>query len=274
MDWGKLWFRIFPTTARSFRTTAKDLRRVVASQRLAGVRHSRAGRRLKAPARHRHPARRAAPGRQVRRVRARRRGVSVSTAVCLTMAVVAGLRRRPRPTGATRSSTQIAETQSDLSESHRALRRAARRRSTGRRVGLDVAQAALAQTRRELAAAAARDRPMAAKLDAGPGPSSPRPRPRSATVSAELDAQKRKAGGSSATSTSSRPTCCRSPPCCRSGTTADLQTRLQWSTTMFDTTAGRDRPADALQSELEMRQGRQAALERQVAADRGRRPPT
>lgn len=31
MEWGKLWFRTFPTSARTFRTTAKQLLSAVAS---------------------------------------------------------------------------------------------------------------------------------------------------------------------------------------------------------------------------------------------------
>ena len=40
LDWGKLWLRIFPTSVRTFRTTAKHLRLVVASPGSPGVENS------------------------------------------------------------------------------------------------------------------------------------------------------------------------------------------------------------------------------------------
>ena len=53
-----------------------------------------------------------------------------------------------------------------------------------------------------------------------------------------------------------------------SGSTADLQTRIQWSTTMFDTTAAEITELNEIQRQLDAEKARQAELEAQVAADR------
>ncbi len=50
--------------------------------------------------------------------------------------------------------------------------------------------------------------------------------------------------------------------------TSDLHTRLQWSTTMFDTTGNAIAELQALQVALEAKKARQAELEKQIAADR------
>ncbi len=54
----------------------------------------------------------------------------------------------------------------------------------------------------------------------------------------------------------------------QSSSTADLQTRLQWSTTMFDTTQARIDELKVAQVALNAEKARQALLEAQVAADR------
>jgi murein DD-endopeptidase MepM/ murein hydrolase activator NlpD len=53
-----------------------------------------------------------------------------------------------------------------------------------------------------------------------------------------------------------------------SNSTADLQTRLQWSTTMFDTTAATIDRTEDLQRKLDAAKKKQAAIEQQIAADR------
>ena len=53
-----------------------------------------------------------------------------------------------------------------------------------------------------------------------------------------------------------------------STSTADLQTRLQWSTTMFDTTAATIDRTEVLQAKLDAAKKKQAAIEKQIAADR------
>ena len=50
--------------------------------------------------------------------------------------------------------------------------------------------------------------------------------------------------------------------------TADMQTRIQWSTTMFDTTAATIDRTEVLQAKLDAAKAKQAAIEKQIAADR------
>ena len=162
---------------------------------------------------------------------------------------------------------QIASTRSSLSESSAALRRAAvavdRTQSQ-----LEAAKAALAETRRALAVAAERDRLMAAKLARAQAELA---RAKAAVVVGPAEARRpgcTRRARSSATSTSSRPICCRSRSWSRAARTADLQTRLQWSTTLFDTAADEIDRLTVLRRQLEVARVKAAALERQVAADR------
>ncbi len=161
MDWGKLWFRIFPTAAWSFRMTAKDLLLVVASQRLGGVFELRAPSVSDdAPAR----ALAAAPVKTIGRVACSARwsqSRSAPRSVCRW--AVSWPRPTTSPTVATSSRRSSTKTRSSLNESSASLRRAAvavdRTQSA-----LVAAEAALAKTRRQLAAATQRDQLMAAKL--------------------------------------------------------------------------------------------------------------
>ena len=212
----------------------------------------------------------------VRRV-AGGRWPSSASAVCLTLAVSPAAAddltdRRDEV------KQQIAQTKNDLSESSHRPDAAGDRGRHGPRPARPWPRPQLAaDPERAGGRATAEDIAMAAKLKKA-RPTWPRPRPRSSA--GQRRARRPEGHGRarwSATSTSSRPTCCRSRCCSEPQSPADLQTRLQWSTTMFDTAAGRDRPADRASSASSKRPRRgrprwreQVAADRKAAADEPR----
>jgi murein DD-endopeptidase MepM/ murein hydrolase activator NlpD len=187
----------------------------------------------------------------------------VACAVSATLAVPAsadGLTDRRD-----RVKAQIAQTQHDLEDSNAALSTAtAAVQATSAK--LAAARAALAKTERELAAAKARDIAMAAKLKQA---QLDLDKAKAAVAEGKrlLAAQQRTAGEIVRTQYQQQ-TNLLPIAVVLDDSTADLATRLQWSTTMFDTAAaGLDRLED-LQRQLAAKQARQAELERAVAAQR------
>ena len=161
---------------------------------------------------------------------------------------------------------QLAKTRSDLSESSAALSEAAVAVDRTE-IELGNARAQLAQTRVELAAAARQDRELAAKLR--------RARAQLAKVKAavlegqkKLDAEEGMAGNMVRDQYQQQTNLLPIAVLVESSSTADLQTRLQWSTTMFDSTAAQIDRLTTLQRRLNAKRARQTELERQIAADR------
>jgi murein DD-endopeptidase MepM/ murein hydrolase activator NlpD len=161
---------------------------------------------------------------------------------------------------------QLAKTRSDLNESNKALTAAgiAVDRTQNR---LDVARAQLAKTRRELAAAKARDVAMAAKLkqaqaDLAAAKAAVR------QGQAELDAQHATAGQMIRDQYQQQTNLLPLAALVNPNSTLDLQTRLQWSTTMFDTAQAELNELTAIQVKLDAAKARQTELEAQVADDR------
>jgi murein DD-endopeptidase MepM/ murein hydrolase activator NlpD len=200
-------------------------------------------------------------------VRALRAVIAVAVASTLSATLVAGpasgdelISQRARV------KQQIAKTKTDLNESSEALSAAVVAVEKAQ-IKLDAASARLEATRQELTAAEAMDAQMAAKL-------------RQARVElaaavaavvagqARLDAQQAKAGqvvrDQYQQQTNLLPIALLVDP----SPTQDLQTRLQWSTTLFDATQAEIDRLILLQRELNAARARQSELEATVAAAR------
>ena len=161
---------------------------------------------------------------------------------------------------------QIAKTKSDLNESSQALRVAvvAVDRAQNK---LDAASARLATTRQRLAVAQAKDTQMAAKLQQARAELAAAV---AAVVAgqARLDAQQAKAGRvireQYQQQTNLLPIALLVDP----DSSEDLQTRLQWSTTLFDAAQAEIDRLTLLQRQLNAARARQSVLEASVAAAR------
>ena len=161
---------------------------------------------------------------------------------------------------------QIAETKAELSHSSKALNAAAVA-VTRTEAKLSDAQAQLARTRRELEVARARDAKMAAKLNrtrAELGAA------KAAVVAGqkELDAQLALAGQVVRDQYQQKSNLFPVALLVGSQSPQDLQTRLQWSTTMFDTAQAEIDELTVIQRKLETDKARIAVLEAQVEVDR------
>ncbi|BAK36301.1 peptidase M23 family protein [Microlunatus phosphovorus NM-1] len=163
---------------------------------------------------------------------------------------------------------QQAAKKHDLNESSQALNAAANAVSAAESQ-LAAAQAALAQTRVELGAAERLDIAMAAKLKLA----KKRLAKAKAAVAAnqkKLDAEKKLAGQIVRDQYQRQTNLLPIAVLVESSSTADLQTRLQWSTTMFDTSAATIKRTEILQAKLDAEKAKQAAIEKEIAADRKR----
>ena len=132
---------------------------------------------------------------------------------------------------------------------------------------MDLAEAKLAQTQRDLAVARDRDAKAAAKLKKARAEL----RAAKAAVVAgqrELDAQEAMAGRVVRDQYQQQSNLMPVALLVGASSPEDLQTRLQWSTTMFDTAQAEIVELTRIQRKLEAAKARQAALEKQVAADR------
>ncbi len=158
--------------------------------------------------------------------------IALSTAVALTLfAPAAGADDLTEHRS--RVKQQLAHTRNELSESSHALTRAgiAVDRAQGK---LDLARQRLAQTRKELTAAKARDVAMAAKLKKAKADLAAA-KAAVARGQAELDAQQATAGQMVRDQYQQQNNLLPIAALMGTQSTEELQTRLQWSTTMFDT---------------------------------------
>jgi murein DD-endopeptidase MepM/ murein hydrolase activator NlpD len=191
--------------------------------------------------------------------------VAVASALCLALL-------GPRATAdeltahRARVKHQIAKTKSDLNESTKALSAAAIAVDKAQSK-LDGARAQLATTRRELASAKVKDAEMAANLQQARADLAAAVAA-VAAGQARLDAEQAKAGqlirDQYQKQTNLMPIAVLVDP----HSTEDWQTRLQWSTTMFDSTQAQIDRLTALQRQLNAARIRQAELEATVTAAR------
>jgi len=165
-----------------------------------------------------------------------------------------------------RVAQQLASSKVELSESSRALSSAgaALQQAQGQ---LEVARTQLAQTQAELAGARKQDVALARQLK--------RSRAGLAAATAAvvvgqraLDKQKAVAAEVVRDQYQQQTNLLPIAVLLQNTSTGDLQTRLQWSTTMFDTTSTTITRLDLLQAKLTAQKARQARLTRRVADDR------
>ena len=161
---------------------------------------------------------------------------------------------------------QLAQTKSDLSESSHALA-AAGAAVDQAQAQLDVARAELARTQAELAAAQQRDIAMAARLKKARKDLAAA---KAAVVAGQkaVDAKIAMAGNIVRDQYQQQTNLLPIAILVENSSTSDLQTRLQWSTTMTSTTGAALAELKELQLKLEAKKARQAELEKQIAADR------
>ena len=192
----------------------------------------------------------------------------------VVVAVASALRlpcsgRKPPPTNSpqrARVKQQIAKTKSELNESTKELSAAAVQVDKAQNK-LDKAAARLTTTRQELRVAQTKDAHMATRLQQARADLAAAV---AAVVAgqARLDAQQAKAGqvirDQYQQQTNLMPIALLVDPDSRE----DLQTRLQWSTTLFDTAQAEIDRLTLLQRQLNAARARQAELEAKVAAAR------
>jgi murein DD-endopeptidase MepM/ murein hydrolase activator NlpD len=161
---------------------------------------------------------------------------------------------------------QLARTQSQLNESSHALSAAGVAVDEAQN-RLEGARAQLARTEAEVAAAHERDVALAAKLKKAKKDLADA---KAAVVAGQkaVDAKIAMAGNIVRDQYQQQTNLLPIALLVENSSTSDLQTRLQWSTTMLDTTGGAIDDLQALQRKLEAQKARQAELETQVAADR------
>jgi murein DD-endopeptidase MepM/ murein hydrolase activator NlpD len=161
---------------------------------------------------------------------------------------------------------QLARTKSELNESSHALSAAGAALDQAQ-ARLDGARAELARTQAEVAAAHDRDVALAAKLKKAKKDLAVAKAAVAAGQKA-VDAKIAMAGNIVRDQYQQQTNLLPLAVLIENSSTADLQTRLQWSTTMFDTTDAAIDDLQALQRKLEAEKARQAELEAQVEADR------
>jgi|SoiMethySBSTD1v2_1073268.scaffolds.fasta_scaffold00034_37 murein DD-endopeptidase MepM/ murein hydrolase activator NlpD len=200
-----------------------------------------------------------------------RRPVQTAVAVAIAAALVLTLvgpqaSADELTTQRARVKQQIAKTKSDLNESTKTLSAAAVAVDKAQNK-LDAATAKLATTRQALTAAKTRDAEMAANLEQARADLAAAVAA-VAAGQARLDAEQAKAGqmirDQYQKQTNLLPIAVLTDP----DSTEDLQTRLQWSTTLFDTTQAQINRLTVLQRELNAARIQQAELEARVAAAR------
>lgn len=163
---------------------------------------------------------------------------------------------------------QQAAKQRELGESSRALNQAAAAVDLAES-NLAAAQSALAQTRIELARARRIDAAMAAKLKRAEA-ALKRARKAVAANQRKLAAEKAMAGQMVRDQYQRQTNLLPVALLVTNTSTADLQTRIQWSATMFDTTAATIDRTEILQAKLDAEKAKMAAIEAEIAADRRR----
>jgi murein DD-endopeptidase MepM/ murein hydrolase activator NlpD len=161
---------------------------------------------------------------------------------------------------------QLAKTKSDLDESSKALSAAAQAVDRAQ-AKLEQARARLARTQKELAVAKARDLQQAAKLRQAKVDLASA-KARVAYGQQNLNAETATAGRMIRDQYQQQGNLLPLAVLVDTSSLEDLQTRLQWSTTLFDSTQAQIDRLTVIQRQLTVDRARQAGLEAQVAADR------
>ena len=193
--------------------------------------------------------------------------VAVAVATALALAALAPMASGDElGTRRAQVKQQIAKTKSDLGESTKALSKAAVAVDKAQHK-LDVASAQLATTREELSAAEVQDSRMAVRLriaraDLGAAIAAVN------AGQARLDAEQTKAGQMIRDQYQQQSNLLPVAVLLDPHSTEDVQTRLQWSTTLFDSTQAQIDRLTLLQRQLDTARVRKAELKAKVAAAR------
>jgi murein DD-endopeptidase MepM/ murein hydrolase activator NlpD len=161
---------------------------------------------------------------------------------------------------------QLAKTKGDLDESSKALSAAAQAVDRAQ-AKLDAARTRLAQTKKDLAVAKAKDLKQAAKLRQAKIDLA-RAKARVVLGQKNLDAETALAGTMIRDQYQQQGNLLPLAALVDISSLEDLQSKLQWSTTLFDTTQAQIDRLTVIQQQLTAARARQAELEAQVAADR------
>jgi murein DD-endopeptidase MepM/ murein hydrolase activator NlpD len=161
---------------------------------------------------------------------------------------------------------QLAKTKGDLDESSKALSAAAQAVDRAQ-AKLDQARARLARTKTELVAAKAKDLEQAAKLRQAKSDLA-KAKARVVLGQKNLDAETQLAGTMIRDQYQQQGNLLPLAALMDISSLEDLQSKLQWSTTLFDTTQAQIDRLKVIQQQLTAERARQAALEAEVAADR------
>lgn len=163
-------------------------------------------------------------------------------------------------------SQQLAATRQQLNESAHELSKAAAAVELSQQK-LSDAQAELARTKGNLAKAQRRDQAMAAKLDQAQAALT---KAKAAVAKGQkaVDAEQQQVGDVVRNQYQQKTNLVGIAILADNSSTADLSTRLQWSTTMFDTTQATMDRLQTLQRKLQAERVAQANIEAQIARDR------
>jgi murein DD-endopeptidase MepM/ murein hydrolase activator NlpD len=199
--------------------------------------------------------------------RTARTAVAVAVASALTLALLGSQASADELTShRARVKQQITKTKSDLGESTKALSAAAVAVDKAQNK-LDAATGKLTTTRQELAAAKAKDVEMAAKLQQARADLAAAVAA-VAAGQARLDAEQAKAGQMVRDQYQQQSNLLPIAVLVDPNSTEDWQTRLQWSTTLFDTTQAQIDRLTMMQHQLNAARIRQTEMEANVAAAR------
>lgn len=161
---------------------------------------------------------------------------------------------------------KLEQTKRDLNESSKELNEKAAALEESR-IRLADARAKLEQTQKDLAAAKKRDAELAKKLKTEQQRLADAKQAVADGI-ARLDQQRAKVGEIVQVQWQQRTNLLPVAVLAKAGSTRDFQTRIQWSTTMFDAAEAKIAELERLQAELNAKRAEQSAIEREVAAQR------
>lgn len=161
---------------------------------------------------------------------------------------------------------KLEQTRKDLNESSEELNERAAVLEESR-IRLADARAQLEQTQRDLAAAKKRDAELASKLKTEQQLLTEAKQAVTEGI-ARLEAQRARVGEIVQVQWQQRTNMLPVAVLTQAGSTRDFQTRIQWSTTMFDAAEAKITELERLQRELNGKRAEQSAIEKKVAAQR------
>ncbi len=197
----------------------------------------------------------------------------VRTVVCIAVASAVGFTLAPSGASADELTDQRQQVQAQLAQSQQSLGESTTQLNSAAiavqsaQSELAAAQAELAATRVELRSAQVKDKAIAAKLEVAQAALA-KAKAAVAAGQEKLNAEHDMAGAMVRDQYQQQTNLLPVAILVSSQSSADLGTRLQWSTTMFDTTQAYIERLTTLQAALKVERAKQVELETQMAADR------